>query len=154
MSCSDEWGCSGGGTDDEVKYEQRLSSESPMLAGAVPLESGKEPNGLEVVPQVRLNSVHLSGEGKSDWMDAQRAAHDSALARSATAFHCAIAAWAARVLTTFGRRLCLKMLRVAFMCKYADLTPARLIQFLALLLVWWVPTVTRHVWRKMDSRAV
>jgi hypothetical protein len=154
MSCSDELGGSGGGTDVDVKYEQRLLSEAPMLAGAVPLESGKEPSELEVVPRDSLNIVHLSGEDKSDWMDADRAARESALARTAAAFQCAIATAAARVLTTFGRRLCLKMLRVAFMRRYADLTPGRLIQFLDLLLVWCVPTVSRHVWKKMDSRAV
>jgi hypothetical protein len=45
------------------------------------------------------------------------------------------------------------MLRVAFMRRYADLTPGRVIQFLSLLLVWCVPTMSRHVWRKMDSNA-
>jgi hypothetical protein len=87
MSCSDEWGGRGGGTDDALKYEQRLSSDSAMLAGAEPLVSGNEPSGLEVVPRECLNIVHLSGEEGSSWMEAQSAAHESAMACLAADFH-------------------------------------------------------------------
>ena len=85
--------------DEVTEWEHRLSSDSPMCAGATPLRLGKEPRELRSEPRVRLKMVHFSMDLGSAWMDEHMEDHVAALALVTVSFQSVSASAAARRLS-------------------------------------------------------